>query len=45
MSRVLARRKSPLGDDVRIVAGGVWGFVLQCLKSWLTPREEPDDAR
>ena len=31
------RRKSPLADDVLIVLLGVWGFLLQCVKSWQTP--------
>jgi len=44
MNSTLRRRKSPLGDDLRILVGGIWGFVLQCLASWRTPRERPDDA-
>ncbi|HEV8547364.1 MAG TPA: hypothetical protein VGQ57_00025 [Polyangiaceae bacterium] len=28
------RRRSPFGEDLRIVILGLWGFLLQCLKSW-----------
>jgi len=38
------RRKSPLADDVRIVIAGVWGFLLQCIKSWQTPEHGQNDA-
>jgi len=36
------RKKSPLADDVLIVVLGVWGFLLQCVKSWQTPRHGDD---
>ena len=35
-------KKSPLTDDVAIVVLGVWGFLLQCLKSWQTERDGGD---
>ena len=37
------RKQSPLADDVRILCLGVWGFLLQCFKSWQT-RGHGDDA-
>jgi hypothetical protein len=34
MSQELARRtRSPLLGDLRIISLGIWGFLLQCLKS------------
>jgi hypothetical protein len=42
MSRALAR-KSPWRDDVRIVYLGVWGFLLQCLKTCFGGRREPEN--
>ncbi len=29
------RKRSPFGDDLRIVISGVWGFVLQSFKTLL----------
>ena len=36
------RQRSPLGDDLRILILGVWGFLLQCVKSWQTPGHRDD---
>jgi len=32
MTAPARRKRSPLGDDLRILVSGIWGFLLQCGK-------------
>ena len=38
------RKRSPFGEDLCIVWSGVVGFLLQCVRSWITLAERRDDS-
>jgi len=37
------RSRAPLGADLAILVLGIWGFLRQCLKSWLRAEKGPDE--